>query len=546
MFQQPIVIDATAPTRKRRRYTKKYAKKFKSYKRKSTAASRYRRYLQKMAGPRGSDGSKALWGASWKEANPDQRAARAGLGFKGLGDYSNNRFSLFDFGGAFSGNTASVKTGNNKITGLGEYTAESVGGNQIMQGYPVSMPMTVNGTTDNTDDIYVSHREFIGNVQAQATIPGGGTTGYSNFSLQEFDINAAIAKSFPWLSQIAQNFTLYEFQGLIYEYVPTSGEFGTTGTNALGKLIMGTQYDPDASNWLSSVQMENYSYARACKPSEHMMHGVETAPNERAPHMLYLRTGATAKDKILTDIGKFQIATEGIPLQGAPGSTVTSNIGELWVSYRCKLSRAQLFGSVLANNVMQDNFIGLAAGTNPFGASVTNYQVLLGTAANKYDITTAVSLAKVRNTNTIGGALEAVSQATLKYIFPTNIVSGLYRIRFWHRIGQPTVGNTVEYGTAAIPLFITVENGIQALPSGMLPGNVMLWSRADNDGIAGHVNDSFGVEVYVQVSAPGYLQASVQLSAQTTNALGVTTFYGFLAGDQTFCDVIQVPQILTN
>jgi hypothetical protein len=68
--------------------------------------------------------------------------------------------------------------------------------------------------------------------------------------------------------------------------------------------------------------------------------------------MKYVRTGTTTRDKALTDIGLFQLATEGIPFPSSSKVGDTLVIGELWATYTVKVSRANLYSSLLAYNVL--------------------------------------------------------------------------------------------------------------------------------------------------------------------------------------------------
>lgn len=293
--------------------------------------------------PKHTEATLKTFGESFGSADYAQKRARQNSGYKGLGDYSSSwskyrkyipralgaGYGMYrgGLGGATKGWGAGA--GVSKYMGWGDYNS---GGNTDY-GQPVEnqiMPgggtiMSVNSDPSNrTGDIIFEHTEFIQNVTSSTT----------TFDLKAFPINAGLAESFPFLSQLARNFTMYELQGLIFEYRPTSGEFGNT-TNALGKVIMATNYDPDADPFVESVNMSNYDYATSCKPSVMMRHGVECAPSQSATKMQYIRTEAATRDKIFTDIGLFQIATEGIPFTGT--------LGELWVTYKVKLSRSRIF-----------------------------------------------------------------------------------------------------------------------------------------------------------------------------------------------------------
>lgn len=125
------------------------------------------------------------------------------------------------------------------------------------------------------------------------------------------------------------------------QYKPLSGE-SATATNSLGKVMLGCNYDPSAEPFISSYSMENYAYSSSCRPSNGMHFGIETAVDQRLTNQLYIRATETPpgpsaqgmKDKMLTDLGLFQVAHEGVPLLADP-----QIIGELWVAYKVKLSR---------------------------------------------------------------------------------------------------------------------------------------------------------------------------------------------------------------
>lgn len=371
-----------------------------------------------------------------------------------------------------------------KAIGWGKYqlagAKHQMGGNSVVgnQLTGSGKPITVNTSDDETGDIYISHKEFVGNVKASGTIPESGNI-LSDFTSTNYAINCGLTNSFPWLSQIAQNFTMYELQGLIYEYRPTSGEFGAAGTNALGKVVMATQYDPDAPAFLSSIAMENYDYANSAKPSQHMLHGVETAKRQGATNMLYIRTGATERDKIFTDIGNFQISTEGIPLSGIAGSVSQAIVGELWVTYRVKLSRAQLTGSYLGNNIpfdmhqgefnnalTQGYFNGITfknANTNgPYFSAPIAGQL----TAKK---TNTIQSSWVQD-NTILTPLPENADPSKKFwlIFPPEIIQGTYQITI---SAESLLGTTDLYVTDWRPDPATMQNCSLIDNGGDVPGD---------------------------------------------------------------------------
>lgn len=222
-------------------------------------------------------------------------------------------------------------------------------------------PLSVNqAMSDLTGDIYINHREFVSNI---FTNQPGGTF---NEDLYKFRLNPGLGGTyqstsgdtpfitdqsgvanpdelrgpFPWLRQIAENFTLYEFEGLVFEYRPMSGEFGQVNSNALGTIIMATEYDPTIKEGFENAQsMLNYDYANSGKPSQQIVHAVETARKQNTVTTQYVAQYEPnpQKDPIFTDLGIFQLAVDGVPTTATP-----QKIGELWVTYRVKLSRAQI------------------------------------------------------------------------------------------------------------------------------------------------------------------------------------------------------------
>lgn len=388
----------------------------------------------------------AMFGPSFKQRllNPAlgpqtarQMLARRAFRYYGDGDYTTGpQYGLVNFGsGSLRGN---------KITGVGDYSATPPAANQLVEG-SVETPISVNSSPDLTGDVYFSHREFVGNVTASATnSTAASATVPSKFSNAVYAINPGMALTFPWLSQVANNFTMYDFMGCIFEYRPTSGEFGAIGSSALGKIVMATQYDPDANPFTSSTTMENYDYAIAGKPCNRLIHGVETKRTQGALNMLYTRSSDIARDKIFTDIGTFQLATEGVPMTVAANSTATAIIGELWVSYKVKLSRAQIQAAGSSSGTT-DFFIGGTAAGSPgalimFGNS-KNYVNNNATLKEYYDASAVDgtggngTLLAPKKTNTMGITISTISGTIYKIQFPPSISSGQFLVEIIN-IGQ--------------------------------------------------------------------------------------------------------------
>lgn len=197
----------------------------------------------------------------------------------------------------------------------------------------------------------IAEREFIGNIVSGAL--SGGSTVFTN---NIFIINPSESSTFPWLSNLAHLYDQWEPHGIVFEFITTSSDYNGT-SQALGAVIMATDYDPYDSAYNSKQQMENSDYACSSKPSSNLIHGVECAISERPTKLLYTSVGNGAP-LTSTSLGTFQFATQGCSVAGV-------TLGELWVSYDITFYKKQL--------EMPNTPIYCAVGTTTGGAGfITN------------------------------------------------------------------------------------------------------------------------------------------------------------------------------
>ena len=330
--------------------------------------------------------------------------------------------------------------------------------------------------------------------------------------------------SFPFLSQIAQNFTLYEFVGLVFEYRPLYGESGTS--NSLGKVIMATDYDPDAKVFGNSRAMENYDYAVSSKPSVGMLHGVETARRSTATNMLYVRTGEQVRDKIFSDYGLFQIATEGIPFDPSSAATATVTVGELWVSYKIRLSRATMDQSYSLSKQMIDNFI--FACTTPSSGILTSpinnavpalFDVQSGAAVTSissyFDGSIIAGAILPNKKNNLGGAI-SISGLAVTYTFPVNIVAGRFVLSMQEGSTSDLSNNTWNASCvyANCKVVSHICPGLVKFTGGSEMATVPNISSANN-------GKSQIVQLVVDIDAPGITVATVTFTYNNTSVFNV-------------------------
>jgi hypothetical protein len=241
---------------------------------------------------------------------------------KGAGQTLGGLIGLGDIG-------SSVGDFVSNIVGLGDYTVNK---NTFMKGSD-SIP----SFSHMDDSITVTHREYVGDVLSS-----------TGFSLSAYDINPSNPQLFPWLSLLTDAFEQYEFEGLVMAFNPTAGDAVSSTNNALGTVVMSTEYDVSRPLFTSKMEMENYEYSTSCKPSDPMLHPIECNPHLDIVNSRYIgnrfrttTSGSTARHDVednLLKLGRFQLATVGM-------QAANINVGELWVTYRVRLLKPRIADS---------------------------------------------------------------------------------------------------------------------------------------------------------------------------------------------------------
>lgn len=215
-----------------------------------------------------------------------------------------------------------------KWFGHGDYQVRS---NSLMKGIGapgVAGPNPPTFAKHGKRGTRITEREFLGDV-----FSGPMLAGSSEFLSTSYRLNPTDITTFPWLSGIAESFDQWEPHGVIFEFVSTSSDFNGA-SQALGTVVMATDYDPSDPAYTGKVEMENADYACSTKPSCNLMHGIECEPSERPLKIMYTRDSAT-NPAFSSLLGKFQLATVGC-------STAGARLGELWVSYDITFYKKQV------------------------------------------------------------------------------------------------------------------------------------------------------------------------------------------------------------
>jgi hypothetical protein len=255
-----------------------------------------------------------------------------------------------------------------KLFGYGDYSTR-IKGNSLMAGVSGNSVPKFQG--DGKRGVRLTEREFIGNI-----VTGALVSGSSLFTRQSFAITPEDQNTFPWLSRIAPLFDQWEPHGIVFEFHTTSSTFNGT-SQALGAVIMATDYDVNDPLYPSKQVMENADYACSTVPSSNLLHGVECDPRERPLDVMY--TTPRPANLNFSTLGNFQIATQGM-------STAGTTVGELWVSYDITFYKKQLVSSTVDNIFLSSTTASSAANAPLITGVLSSNQVVLqqviGTGTN--------------------------------------------------------------------------------------------------------------------------------------------------------------------
>jgi hypothetical protein len=206
---------------------------------------------------------------------------------------------------------------NNSPMEIVERSVPAAVGHRLIKGEPNMRQASGKGMPKT---VTISNREVI-------SLSIAGSSSWT--SQLEFDLNPGLSSSFPWLSNVAEQYQEYKFTKLVFHYIPI------VPTSTQGDIIITPFYDAaqaypqteiqasDTMNTvIGSVWMEH-----KCVLSNSLMHpsGVKK----------YIRTFRMSGDSKSYDVGRIQVSTVN--------ETGTSNIGKLYVEYT-----VQLFGPRLA------------------------------------------------------------------------------------------------------------------------------------------------------------------------------------------------------
>jgi hypothetical protein len=338
------------------------------------------------------------------------------------------------FGPIGSGLGRMAGAGLSAITGYGDY---KVSGNSLS---------TVSASVDmvpqfvkNEHSIRVKHREYIRDLLVPG-IPG-------NFSLYDYVINPGNRDLFPWLGQMARQYSQYKIHGMVFAYKTMSSDYAASGP--LGTVFMATNYNALDRPFQSKLELENTEFAVSTKPSQSLIHAIECDPKVSGFDILYIRdpsydTGETS-DRRFYDYGRFQVGTQGLP--GAAGTT----LGELWVTYDIELIKPIIGGTFVrdATSLISraDGTVGVGYNNDECDLNVT-MGAINPVVATSYNVIPTNAGALTGDTGIWGTVVSTNASGVMKFV-----KNGIFRI---HVLGYATMSGTnnrfaTSTATALVP-----------------------------------------------------------------------------------------------
>lgn len=228
-----------------------------------------------------------------------------------------------------------------RFFGMGDYTLRS---NSLITGGGSGTQALIQ--PQGSRAVRIIYREYIGDVFTHATVAGA-------FNLVSYPLNPGLLQTFPWLAPIALQYEQYTPLGMVFEFKSTSSEY--VATQALGSVIMSTEYDVMDPAPANKQEMLNTCYSNEAKPSSGIIHGVECDPRDTPNKIYFVRHGSVTSGDNLRDydIGFFNIATQG-------GATANLNLGSLYIHYDIVFRKEQIYGGIPGKGLLYDVIYGIA------------------------------------------------------------------------------------------------------------------------------------------------------------------------------------------
>lgn len=211
-------------------------------------------------------------------------------------------------------------------------------------------------------DTVVERHEYLSDVFASngvVKIPSTPAAGTSNkvpidFYIQgPFPINPGLVQTFPWLGQIAQNYTIYQFQQLTFHYKARINPIGSSNNGQAGVVCLAARYNVDECTFRTKEEMLRYSTSVSTDACENCELEVNVLDKDGKPANRYIRQRRLSPRE---DRNDYDLAGLQVGLINVPEEAYQQLLGEIWVTYKVLLMKPKLY-SGLGYGILQDTYV---------------------------------------------------------------------------------------------------------------------------------------------------------------------------------------------
>lgn len=231
-----------------------------------------------------------------------------------------------------------------------------------------------------TSGVTVVHEETV--MKVRSNVLTGGVFNMNQVIFQPGDQNVL-----PFVATIAQNYSQYCVEGLVFSFKPSMTSYTTTG--AMGTITLAWSSNVNDVAPGSQEAIEMFEGALMARMDENLAYGVECAPGSSAQNCYYVRTGSigSTSNPQAYDFGRLFVAID--PSSAIPADSILGTIRASYV-LRFKGGRA----STTVSGWARFSRSGVS-NTTPLGTTTTDVKTV-GCLSDAVITSTRISLPTAR------------------------------------------------------------------------------------------------------------------------------------------------------
>lgn len=290
-------------------------------------------------------------------------------------------------------------------------------------------------TSKNGTSIIVKHTEYITDIVATNAA----------FGVSKFSLNPGLAVSFPWLSNVANNYESYRFHDLHYCYKPICP------TSTPGKVMIAIDYDANDATPGSKTIINSYQGTVSTSVWDTITHKSTKENLQKFTTQRYVRAGTapTGTDLKTYDLGSVLVATSNTPASA-------TTCGEIFVSYTVELFTPQLNAPIAGlSNVTTQTHAPFTFQAGRISVSSSGAATLVADYYNQLTYFIVQQLGLVGSQTTL---IDIVINPNIQKLLRFDLSALLPTGNFQSAIGIPT---GITSALSQLTICDTLENNVQ-------------------------------------------------------------------------------------